>query len=237
MKIILLAIAMVLAPFAQAQAPVVPIILVKGYGPNRSMNRMERFLIDDGFSPKHIYHVDYDHKADLPDLLKQATANLKAALSKYPAGTEFDLIGHSMGGFVSLYTAVQSEFADNIRHYVSLAGMTQGQDSLPGACAVFDCGKTIPVLVPFLNPFMKKFLADFKAPIDAADKCALFSPADRMIDDPYDAGALPGAKRVEVKDAGHLDFILDKDVFNIMQTTCFGRPAPAEGFKHTFTVK
>jgi|GEM_PF-5291631 len=205
----------------QAATAPIPIILVKGYGPHfAQLLRYQKFFSQDGI--RHVYAVDYDHKSNIPYIERQLSAQFDSILSRYPKGTQFDLVTHSMGGFVGLYTAIRSKWSGNLRKYVSLAGMTQGQDSLPRLCRRGRCGRAIETLTPFLNPFLRKFFTDNEKQIDRVDKCALYSYSDRIISDPPDSGALRGSKLFEVRGAGHLDFILRRDIYRIMRSVCYG---------------
>lgn len=206
---------------AQAATAPVPIILVKGYGPHfAQLLRYQKFFSQEGIG--HVYAVDYDHKSTIPYIERQLSAQFDSILGRYPKGTQFDLVTHSMGGFVGLYTAIRSKWSGNLRKYVSLAGMTQGQDSLPRICRRGRCGRAIEALTPFLNPFLRKFFADYEKQIERVDKCALYSYSDQIISDPPDSGVLRGSKVLEVPGAGHLDFILRREIYRLMRSACYG---------------
>lgn len=217
-----------------AAPPVVPIILVKGYGPHfAQLLRYQKFFAQDGIG--HVYAVDYDHKASIPTIERQLSASFASILRRYPAGTQFDLITHSLGGFVGLYTAMRSPWAKQLRKYVSLAGMTRGQNSLPRICRWANCGWAVTTLTPFMNSFLRNFYSLHSTALEKIDKCALYSYSDRIMSDPPESGVLPGSKAIEVSGAGHLDFIWRRDIYDIMRTACYG--APYRGSSYRWTMR
>jgi pimeloyl-ACP methyl ester carboxylesterase len=220
------------AAFARPNA--VPVILVKGYGPQfAKMNRLQRFLHADGITT-HLLH--YDQSLPPAQLQKGAMASLAAIIALYPAGTQFDMITHSFGGFVGLYTAMPSAYAGRIRKYISMASVGRGQNYLP-FCNRGWCGPTLPKLIPYRNPFVEDFFTRYQAPIARLDKCSLYSFEDNIVHAPADSGKFEGGTNVEIRGLRHMDFIWNEGVYRIMRTACYGVPAPRRGFRHDWRLK
>jgi triacylglycerol esterase/lipase EstA (alpha/beta hydrolase family) len=222
---------------AHAQSDGVPIILVKGYGPKSAqLVYYQRFLREDGFDPKHTHVLQYEQTQTPAVLQTGAQASLAKIVAKYPPETRFDMITHSFGGFVGLYAAMPTELAGRIRKYITLAGVTRGQDWLP-FCHRGWCGGTLSKLIPFENPFVTDFMDTYSAQIAALEKCSLYSWDDTIVHEPADAGTLPGGTNVEVRGVRHMGFVLERDLYRIMRTACYGAPAPQGGFRHDWRVR
>lgn len=216
------------------QAKDIPILLVKGYGPHiAQMLKYQGFLKDDGIAENLIHVIEYDQDAKPADLQKGAQNSLAKIVAKFPADTQFDIITHSFGGFVGLYTALPAGLAPRIRKYVTLAGVTRGQDSLVG-CDKGLCGQTLPQLIPFMNPFIQGFMDKYRTELDKLEKCSLYSYEDNIVHAPADSGALPGSKKIAVKDAKHMDFIWKRELYDLMRHQCYGVAAPKAGFSYSW---
>lgn len=211
----------------------VPIILVHGYGPPvvSSMAQYKRRLIADGVHSKDILMVKYAYNASLDTINTQVNSQISTFMASYAANTQYDIISHSLGGFVGIYSPLQGALSSRMRKFISLAGVAHGQDNLPSFCK-FGCGKALPILVPFMNPFLINFYQANVAAIARIKKYALYSPDDALVNSPDDSGAFADGVKVSITDASHEDEIHDPDLYAIMKTTCYGEPAPAGGFKH-----
>ena len=213
-----------------------PVILVHGYGPRPLVN-MRAFRANlefSGVKSENIFLLDYPQLESPSEIVRSVGESVSPWLSKFPAGTRFDVIGHSYGGFIGLYSAL--ELGIEVRKFISLASVARGMNELRLCRAFRACGKTIPQLVPFMSPFLQDFYTRFDSKIQRIEKCALYSPDDNVVSDPPDSGALPGGLTVEVKNASHMSFIHDRDLFQMVQTYCYGKPAPLDGFKHDIEV-
>jgi hypothetical protein len=218
-----------------SQDPNVPVILVRGYGPRvAEMVRYQKFLSEEGV--RNVHALQYDHTASPGQLRSGALQSLGAIISRYPGGTQFDMITHSFGGFVGLYTAMPSVFANRIRKYVSLASVAHGQNWLP-FCSRGWCGQTLPLLIPYLNPFVQDFFRTYQPQVDRLQKCTLYSNQDNIVHEPADSGVFDGGINVEVRNVRHLEFVTSWDVYRIMRTACYGAPPPVGGFLHDWRRK
>ncbi len=216
--------------FSQAQ-PKLPVILVKGYGPGLfQMWYYQDFLVKDGFKRKDIHTLFYPQSASPEELRAAAQKDLKKILAAYPPEQKFDMIAHSFGAFVGPWAAFPEVAEGRIRKFVSLAGITQGQDWIPFCKAGF-CGETLPKLIPYRNPFVIQALDEMEKSFNKVEKCALFSPDDAVVHQPADSGALPGSIAVEVSNATHNDFIWNESLYHLMRHTCYGAPLPPDGIE------
>jgi hypothetical protein len=230
--LLVISVCFALSTFAQTPpATKLPVILVKGYGPTLfQMWTYQDFLVKDGFKRKDIHTLNYPQSAAPEDLRTAAQKDLKSILSKYPPEQRFDMITHSFGAFVGPWAAFPDIAEGRIRKFISLAGVTQGQDRIPFCKAGF-CGETLPKLIPYRNPFVLRALDEMEKSLAPVEKCALFSPDDAVVHEPADSGALPGATAIEIKKATHNDFIWNESLYRLMRHACYGAPLPAEGIK------
>lgn len=213
---------------AQSPIPRLPLILVKGFGPEFAALRIYRsFLQVDGYDPQDLNVLSYPQTAAPQELRAAAQKSLQEIFDRYPKGQKFDLITHSFGSFVGPF-ALFPLAEGRIRKWVSLAGMTQGQERIPlcEGLGRFFCGFTLPQLVPFKGVLVTDFLHEAGAALRKVDKCALFSPDDGRVNDPPDSAVLPGTVAVEVDKASHNDFIWNRDVYMIMRHVCYGQGLP-----------
>ncbi|MBI4403614.1 MAG: hypothetical protein HY537_05605 [Deltaproteobacteria bacterium] len=198
-----------------------PIILVRGWGPHwiTDMTDLINFFVADGFFSQDIYQVGYPYKED-PETIRATVKNkLQAIFDRYPPGTKFDMIAHSLGHFVGLYTIMESELSEQFEIYIGLAGVAHGQD--PGSINLRRFkGETNIVLVPFNNEFITGFMEAHEQAIARLKKCSLYSPSDKMVDRPYDSGAFQDGINIEIKGIGHLDFIHKRSVYETMRSSC-----------------
>ena len=216
-----------------------PLVLVHGYGPENfaEMKKFRQHLIDDGIPSNMILSVQYDGNAPSEEITATIASQLEKFLTKFPDGTRFDVVGHSMGGFEGLYSPLQSRFGKQLDHYTALAGWTHGQNHLPSACRFFHgCGQTLPMIVPTDSYLLTRFYWDFNEQIHGIKKCSLYSRSDILTDDPLNSGGFLDGINVEVANVRHIQFMNDLDVYHIMRTACYGERAPKRGFKHKWIV-
>lgn len=218
-----------------------PIVLVHGFGPDlyTQLFKYRRFLTQDGVKSSDILMVSYDSSAAPADIVSKVSEQLETFLAQYPAGQKFDVVGHSMGGFVGLYAPLNSRFADQVAKFTSLTGWAHGQAAVPFLCGfsfAHGCGLTLPQMVPTDSPLITKFYTDNAARVARIQKCALYSPDDKMTANPDDSGAFPDGVRAEVRNVRHLDFVNDEDLYHIMTNACYGEPAPTEGYRHEWRI-
>lgn len=216
-----------------------PIVLVHGWGPEALINLspFRKHLVSEGVPANSILEVTFDANDSLDTINAGITSQIQGFLAKFPLGTPYDVIGHSLGGFLGLYVPVQSIYTNPVYRYVALAGWTHGQNHLPSACNLGNlCGKTLPLIVPTDGMFLLSFFFQNYDTIQRMKKCSLWSPDDTLTADPTNSGGFPDGVNVEVKGVQHLQFKDDLDVLHIMETACYGDPPPSQGFTHSWTI-
>jgi hypothetical protein len=207
------------APLALGEAP---IVLVPGWGPGwaESFETYASFLVADGVPRERIHIARYPFIAPVGALSDALDAELRAIFARYPTGTRFDFITHSLGQFAALHALVTRGLEDRVRLFVGLAGIAHGWSC--DVCAIGVCGAANRELTPFQSAFVQNFHARYGARIRGMRTCSLFSPADELVR-PYDAGALAGGTNVAVPDMGHMQAITKREFYEVMRRRCYGR--------------
>lgn len=198
-----------------------PLFLVPGWGPPAIVGyrAFVGFLTDDGFPRERIHVLRYTYTQDLATITRQLVSQFREALARYPAGTRFDVIGHSTGDFVAIYALVQAGLADRVEHYVGLSGIGHGWDC--PACTKGWLGKVERQLSPAYNDLINDFYSENAAVISGIKKCALFSPDDGLIA-PYDSGRFDDGINIEIEGMRHLDSVKKHSAYATMRQECFG---------------
>jgi pimeloyl-ACP methyl ester carboxylesterase len=203
-----------------------PIILVPGWGwritglyvREESWERYIDWLVQDGYSRSDIYIVNYSYEKDLDTIKSEMIPQFQDILSQYSSDTQFDVMGHSLGAFTSLWTIMEGGFAARVKKFISLSGIPQGWDSW--YCAAGVCGIADQELTPYQNPFVLNFLSHYATEVDQLEKCSLFSPQDGLVK-PYDAGKWPDGINVDVPDMKHMATIWQQPFYEIMRENCY----------------
>src|SRR5690606_2142727 len=130
-----------------------PVILVPGGGSPlfTSLEGLKGFFLEDGYPLGWLHEMRYDHRADLETIRGEMTDQLARVFSSHDPDTRFDVVAHSLGQAVVLYTLLESGLSDRIATVVGLAGTAHGQDRKPPFCPLGDCGKAIEQLIPYRN--------------------------------------------------------------------------------------
>lgn len=205
-----------------------PVVLIHGYGPRPlvNMRKMQGVLVSQGVPPDDILLLDYPQLETPAAILASTKASLGGFMSRYPAGTHFDFITHSYGNFIGIYSIMELGLAPRVDHFIGLAGIARGLNALTFCKLLGSCGKTLPQLVPFMSPFLTDFYGRHADAVEKLNKCALYSPEDSIVSDPFDSVVIPGSKTARLEKASHMAFIHDRDIFDIMTSVCYDQPLP-----------
>jgi pimeloyl-ACP methyl ester carboxylesterase len=201
----------------------VPVILVPGWGPPAIENWDDyvSFLVQDGHLPQDIYVTSYSFLDDVGTIREQLDLQFRQILSWYPSSVSFDVITHSMGQFVGLYTIMEGNFNSRVRKFVGISGIAHGMD--PEVCIFNICGHAMDrSLTPFLSNFLTAFFSTFRTHLDKLDKCSIYSPQDGVIE-PYDSGKFADGTNASIEGMHHLKSIHEYPFYRAMTQTCYGR--------------
>jgi pimeloyl-ACP methyl ester carboxylesterase len=118
---------------AQAKPPLNPIIFVHGgSGSAAQFESQAKRFASNGYPDRYIAALEYDSSAIgdiLPDVLAELDA-LIADLQDQTGRAQVDLLGHSLGTFVSQSYLASPSRAANVAHYVNIDGASA--DASPG---------------------------------------------------------------------------------------------------------
>jgi pimeloyl-ACP methyl ester carboxylesterase len=206
----------------RAEQPV-PVILVPGWGPPilEYWDDYVEFLTADGYRPQDIHVTAYSYLSDVETIRTQLEEQFKQIVGSYPSNTQFDVITHSMGQFVALYTIMEGGFAPVIRKLIGISGIAHGMD--PEFCAFKICGEAMnDTLTPFMSDFLQSFYSTYQEPIAHLDKCSLYSPNDGLIR-PYDSGKFEDGNNLAVPHMKHLRSIHHIRFYRAMRQTCYSK--------------
>lgn len=196
-----------------------PIILVPGWGPHwlTSMSDLRKFFEEDGIPSIHLHEVSYPYKKDPETIRRSLTTQFQKIFSQYPEQTKFDFVAHSLGGFVTIYSLLESGLADKVQKYISLAGVAHGQTK----DFFIKRSETHDYIIPAHNNFVTELYELHAEELSQIEKCSLWSLDDRLVNSPHDSGAFEGGLNIELKGYSHLDFIHKKSLYEIMVTNCY----------------
>lgn len=195
-----------------------PIIFVRGWGPAfiTDMKDLKAYFVEDGMSKTDMFEISYPWEKDPDTIRKVITEKINDAIAKYPPGTQFDMVTHSLGGFVGLHSLLESKLASRFLIYVSLAGVAHGQEKVPSKWM----GKTIDKLAPYNNLFIQDIYDRNAVALGKLKKCAVYSMDDNLVNNPMDSGAFPDGINIQLPGYGHLDFIHDHCAYMGMKKIC-----------------
>ncbi len=202
---------------------VYPKILVHGWGPNLLTNysKFKRFFERDGFPTEHLHEFRYDYKGGKAEITESIALGFEEVFSRYPEGTRFDVIGHSLGTIGSLLTMMEKGISHKFRKYISIAGVDFGQNKQPANCNFGNCTDIYDLFYPYMSPFVVEFMEKYTDELSVLEKCSLNSPRDRMLD-PNDANEYPDGVNISVPEVGHINFIRRYAAFAAMKEYCYG---------------
>jgi len=195
--------------------------LVHGGGSYRMVN-LDRFrlgMMRSGIDKQRIHLLRYDHRQPLAQISRELGAQMKRRIEDAPAGTMFDVIGHSLGDFVGLYAGVSAGVDKHIRMHVGMAGVKFGQDTKPLNCR-FGCSDVYDKLTPYRSGFIEDFYNQNLAQVVGMQHCAIWSTSDRLVNAPAHAGAFPGGSNHEVSGIGHVGF-MRANAWNLVRNLCY----------------
>jgi pimeloyl-ACP methyl ester carboxylesterase len=211
----------------RAAEPPRPILLVPGlwyeYAPKvygmKVYDRYVKWLVEEGFPRERIHVLDYTSHHSLKRVSAQMSAQLRKIRAQYPPDTRFDVMGHSLGGFVALYSILTTGFSTQVKKFISLAGIPQGWDGF-GACKIGLCGEMHKQLIPYRSTLIRLLFEKFHDEIARLDKCSIFSPQDGLVR-PYDAGRFEDGIAVELPDTPHMDILFKRATFDALKRECY----------------
>jgi len=196
------------------------VILVHGWGrsprvpwstwasivrPYTDLTNLHKHYHDLGF--QNIHEVVYDDLASMDEIVASVASQIQriVAYSRNPNLT-LDIVGHSLGHYVSTHAILDERFADvaghrladRVRVFIGLAGIVRGQDELypchwfPDQCGGAD------VLEPYYvgpgqgSPVIDRLFKDNFAALDKLRKCSIYSKADEIVKSPYNSASFVG---------------------------------------------
>ncbi len=198
-----------------------PILFVPGWGPPSLANlkKVAAFFEKDGYPAKRLHHFSYPYKEELGAIEKKLSAKILAVVNGYPKETRFDVVTHSLGHFVALHAILESGLGGRIDHYIGLAGIGLGQNTLPVGCGISKC-TSIKKLIPFPSPFALDVIKRHQIVVQSWKKCSLYSVDDNVLDDPYDASQFADGVNVSLTDYLHNDFLRSHTIYQTLRDRC-----------------
>lgn len=209
-----------------------PIILFHGGGGGapasvKDMSPAAKQLENLGFPKEHLYKVDYPDTKNIETMIFALAPQFRDIMARYPEGTSFDTIGHSLGHVVSLVSLAKLNLLPKIRKLIGIAGVMFGQlGGKPGLCASqvlapHYCGDIFDLLLGTTQPkLILDILETQSVEMARIEKCSLFSPDDGVLN-PYDSGAFPDGTNISLPHIKHLKFKSSPEVFRKMKESCF----------------
>ncbi|MFO0741452.1 MAG: hypothetical protein U0270_36485 [Labilithrix sp.] len=221
-------------PLEEAPAPAgpVPKLLVRGFGSGssglvekmRSFDTFKELLEKEGFDASNHAHDlgDYDDGKPLADMASEVATKIEAVMAGYPAGTKFDVLGHSLGGIVLLHAVLDHGLAPRVRTFVALSSPIYGQDDKPLNCKVgFRCSDVYAMYSPYRSDQVVDYMTKSSAALSGMKRCSLISPDDGIIDAPMAGGQFPDGANVVVADVSHIAIIRSAEAVAALKTECF----------------
>jgi pimeloyl-ACP methyl ester carboxylesterase len=198
----------------------IAVILVHGWGktprrpnfiwrlkikPYTDLTRLRESFKSAGYNNVHV--LDYDDELSTKDMSKTVAAQIQSIIARANnPQLKIDVIGHSLGQFVSLKAILEypisressEPISSRVRLFVGLAGAVRGQDVIR-PCRIFpnQCGGA-EILSPFYRATdngaqeIKTLFSEYFVAIDGLKKCSLFARGDEIVDSPYNAGSFSG---------------------------------------------
>lgn len=211
---------------------VVPKLLVRGFGAAldpllgsaRTYDAYKVLLQDEGFDPKDAIDVgNYADNKPMDEMTTQVGSMLEAAMEKYPAGTKFDVFGHSLGGILALRGVLARNLHTRVRTFVALSAPIFGQDKKPLNCQLgFSCGDIYTFYSPFQSEQILQYMNANQAKLDAMKLCSELGPDDGTITSPMAGAQFPNGINVVVPKITHLQLIKSAVAVKALKEQCFG---------------
>ncbi|MFO0679359.1 MAG: hypothetical protein U0169_22720 [Polyangiaceae bacterium] len=210
----------------------VPKLLVRGFGKDldpfigglRTFDDFKKLLQAEGFDPKDAHDLgNYDDSKSMDEMTNEVGAQLEAAMAKYPSGTKFDVMGHSLGGIVALRGIFAKNLSSRVRTFVSLSAPIYGQDQKPANCALgLSCGDIYDFYTPYNGPKLTAYMAANASSLAAMKLCSLIGPDDGTITAPMAGAQFPGGTNVVVNGVNHVAVIRSAPATKALKDQCFG---------------
>lgn len=211
---------------------IVPKLFVRGFGVTfdklspklRSFERYAELLAEEGFPAEHAHDLgNYDDGKSMDEMTAEVASMIRAAMSKYPEGTRFDVMGHSLGGILALRAILDNDLHARVRTFVALSAPIRGQDSQPLNCTLkIKCTDVYAFYSPFDNERVVAYMKAHEAKLAAMTLCSEISPDDGIIKAPMEGGQFVGGKNVVLPKVSHLDIIKSPEAVKALKAECFG---------------
>jgi hypothetical protein len=134
LQLVAVAGALIVGVAANAKPPINPIVFIHGgSGSAAQFESQAMRFASNGYPIRYIRALQYD-SSSISDILPDVHDELDALIAQLQAETgraQVDLLGHSLGGFVSLSYMEDPARAANIAHYVSIDSSSSLGDEAP----------------------------------------------------------------------------------------------------------
>jgi pimeloyl-ACP methyl ester carboxylesterase len=210
----------------------VPKIFVRGFGAGsdlfmgkaRHFNTYAQFFVNDGFADKDLYDLgDYNDAGTMAEMTSEVGTKIEAVMNKYPAGTKFDVFGHSLGGIVALRGVLDKNLESRVRTFVALSSPIYGQDKSPFNCTLgIRCGDIYTAYKPFNGPAVTEYMTANEAKLQKMKLCSEISPDDGTIDAPMAGAQFPKGTNVVLPNVTHMQLIKSPEAYAALKKECFG---------------
>jgi hypothetical protein len=210
----------------------VPKLFVRGFGVSfdklspklRSFERYTELLAEEGFPAEHAHDLgNYDDGKTMDEMTAEVATMLSGAMAKYPEGTRFDVMGHSLGGILALRAILDKDLHTKVRTFVALSAPIRGQDSQPLNCTLkIKCTDVYAFYSPFENERVVAYMKANEEKLAAMTLCSEISPDDGVIKAPMEGGQFVGGKNVVLPKVSHLDIIKSPAAVKALKAECFG---------------
>jgi len=220
-----------------AKATVVPKLFVRGFGADfdillggaRSFDAMKKLMHEEGFDPKDAIDLgNYDDSKSMDVMTTQVGTMLEAAMKKYPEGTMFDVLGHSLGGILGLRGILEKGLHGKVRTFVALSAPIFGQDKKPLNCQLgFSCGDIYTFYSPFNGEKILQYMKANETKLKAMKLCSILGPDDGTINAPMKGGQFPetmapNVMNIEIPKVSHIALIKSGPAVKALKADCFG---------------
>jgi pimeloyl-ACP methyl ester carboxylesterase len=220
------------APSSPAPEPLlVPKIFVRGFGAGsdlfmgkaRHFNTYVQFLVNDGYAEKDLYDLgDYDDGGTMAEMTAEVGGKIEAVMNKYPAGTKFDVFGHSLGGIVALRGVLDKSLESRVRTFVALSAPIYGQDKAPFNCTLgIRCGDIYAAYKPFNGPTVTAYMQANDGKLQSMKLCSEISPDDGTINAPMAGAQFPKGTNVVLPNVTHMQLIKSAEAYEALKKECF----------------
>ncbi|MCB0416675.1 MAG: hypothetical protein H6617_03770 [Bdellovibrionaceae bacterium] len=185
-----------------------------------SMHRLMRQFEGAGWPAENLSQFFYPYKSSLKKSCRVLRKKMDEKIASVPKDVSVIIVGHSLGQFIAMYCLADAPWQHQIKKFIGLAGVANGQDKKALGCGFKRCGEWVDFLTPYRNAELVAWLEKVSPVVQAWAPCSLYSPIDRFVSSPFDSGALPYGDNYTVSDFSHLDFISRADAYQTLSDAC-----------------